>query len=51
LAASLKQLFEDKSLQQKLGAAAAKTAAMHTWDRNAELTKDFLLAASSSVRS
>lgn len=51
LAVLLKQLFEDKSLQQKLGAAAAETAAMHTWDRNAELTKDFLLAASSSVRS
>jgi glycosyltransferase involved in cell wall biosynthesis len=51
LAVLLKQLFEDKSLQQKLGAAAAETAAMHTWDRNAELTKDFLSAAASSARS
>ncbi len=51
LAALLKQLFESKSLQKKLGAAAAETAAMHTWDRNAELTKDFLSAAASSARS
>jgi glycosyltransferase involved in cell wall biosynthesis len=51
LAALLKQLFEGKSLQKKLGAAAAETAAMHTWGRNAELTKDFLSAAASSARS
>ncbi|HEY1483943.1 MAG TPA: glycosyltransferase family 4 protein [Candidatus Acidoferrum sp.] len=45
LAASLKQLFENKSLQQKLGAAAVETAARHTWDRNAELTHVFLISA------
>jgi glycosyltransferase involved in cell wall biosynthesis len=45
LVALLKQLFEDNSLQQKLGVAAAETAAMHTWDRNAELAQIFLVAA------
>jgi len=50
LATLLRQLFQDKSLQQKLGELAARTAANLTWDKNAAQTASFLAAASQNPR-
>jgi glycosyltransferase involved in cell wall biosynthesis len=45
LAAMLRLLVQDSALRERLGAAATQTASRHTWNHNAKLTHDFLLAA------
>ena len=45
LAALLRRVYSDASLRQKIAEEAARTAADHTWDRNAAATWEFLTAA------
>lgn len=42
LAALLRKIYSDASLRTKVGEEAARTAAEHTWDRNATATWEFL---------
>lgn len=45
LATMLRLLAQDGALRERLGMAAAQTAARFTWDHNAKLTADFLQSA------
>jgi glycosyltransferase involved in cell wall biosynthesis len=45
LAALLRTIYSDVSLRAKIAEEAARTAAEHTWNRNAAATWEFLTAA------
>jgi UDP-glucose:(heptosyl)LPS alpha-1,3-glucosyltransferase len=45
LASLIRRLYEDAALRQRLGEAAAKTAAQLTWEKNALQMAEFLVAA------
>jgi glycosyltransferase involved in cell wall biosynthesis len=45
LVALLRKVYSDVSLRMKIAEQAARTAAEHTWDRNATATWEFLNAA------
>jgi glycosyltransferase involved in cell wall biosynthesis len=45
LAALLRKVYSDVPLREKISAQAVRTAAEHTWDRNATATWEFLSAA------
>lgn len=51
LAALLRLLVQDKSLQESLGQAAIRKAAQYTWDHNARMTHEFLLSAAEARQS
>jgi glycosyltransferase involved in cell wall biosynthesis len=45
LASLIRRLYEDAALRQRLGEAAAKTAARFTWEENARQMREFLVSA------
>jgi glycosyltransferase involved in cell wall biosynthesis len=48
LASLIRALYKDAALRQRLGDAAAKTAARYTWEENARQVREFLASAAAT---